>query len=243
MAPRYIDKSEKTKHIARAALQVFSQKGYNATSVGKIAKTAGIGKGTIYTYYDSKADLFMAAAMEWMRQLEEAMSAQLKDIEDPLARLRRFIEMNLEVVESIEPATVRLTIDVLEQTLLETGALHHRRYLIKELHTGMRQMLINVLLDGISKGIFLPELAREAEKIAVNLLGYLDGISLHYILSENYFDIREQVEFALQNIIRLLTVPGVHPSDQAGMPTDDRPESRQNKGFHSLPTFKRQDHP
>jgi len=44
--------------ILDAAVQVFSVKGYHNTRMEEIAVVAGIGKGTIYEYFDSKLQLF-----------------------------------------------------------------------------------------------------------------------------------------------------------------------------------------
>jgi TetR/AcrR family fatty acid metabolism transcriptional regulator len=44
--------------IIAAAVQVFSKKGYHDTRMEEIALAAGIGKGTIYEYFESKLRLF-----------------------------------------------------------------------------------------------------------------------------------------------------------------------------------------
>jgi AcrR family transcriptional regulator len=205
MSPRYVNKAKKRQKIVQAALALFSQKGYAATSVGSIANEAGVGKGTIYEYFNSKADILVAAVMEWIRKLEKRYLKHLETIEDPVRRLQAFVDMSMDLVDPIDPGTARLSIDVLQHTLLKTGVLYRRRHLMRETHTGMRKIVVNILLDGISSGVFRPEVAREAEKIAINLLGYLDGISLHYLISKNDFDIREQIRFSLQHIIRMIT--------------------------------------
>ena len=215
MSPKYVDRDKKKQKIARAGLRVFSRQGYAATSVGRIAREAGVGKGTIYEYFDTKADIFVAAVMEWIRQLEIKTLKHLENIEDPVQRLQGFVEMSMDMVDPIDPDTARLSIDVLQHTLLQSGALYNRRHLMKEVHTGMRRIVINILLDGISSGAFRPEVARDAEKIAINLLGYLDGISLHYLIMENDFDIRQQIHFSLQNIVRMIAVKPVAVEDSA----------------------------
>ncbi len=48
----------KREIILDAAVQVFSTKGYHNTRMEEIATVAGIGKGTIYEYFDSKLQLF-----------------------------------------------------------------------------------------------------------------------------------------------------------------------------------------
>jgi AcrR family transcriptional regulator len=48
------------ERILKAALEVFSQKGYAAATVPEIARAAGVATGTIYIYYPSKRELFIA---------------------------------------------------------------------------------------------------------------------------------------------------------------------------------------
>jgi len=205
MSPKFIDREKKVADIARVALELFTSHGYGATSVGLIAQAAGIGKGTIYEYFDTKADIFFAAVLEWMKRLEDQFSEHLDTVEDPVDRLRLFTELSVAMVDPIDPGLARLSIDVLRHTLLQDGALYNRRHLMKEIHTGMRRIVINILLEGISRGVFRPEIARDAEKLAINLLGYLDGISLHSLISEGDFNLREQIEFSLESILQLIT--------------------------------------
>ena len=97
MAPRHIDKAEKTGHIARTALALFSEKGYRATSVGQIAHAAGIGKGTVYDYFKTKEDIFIAAVMEWLAQFEDHLIARLDGLEDPIERLKAVAQMHMDL--------------------------------------------------------------------------------------------------------------------------------------------------
>ncbi len=201
MSPKIIDKKQKAKEIAQAALKLFSLKGYAATSVGQIAKAASIGKGTVYEYFQAKEDIFIAAIMEWMSLFDVQLSERLTEIKDPAARLHALAETNMELVDPADPTDLRLTLEFLQHSMLKDGVLYKHRYLVKDMHTGMRKIVVDTLLDGISKGVFRPEIARDAEKIAINLLAYIDGISLHSILSKNYFNLKEQIDLYMQNLI------------------------------------------
>jgi len=53
-------KAARPGEIIEAGLQEFATKGLAAARLEDIAKRAGIAKGTIYRYFDSKEDLFMA---------------------------------------------------------------------------------------------------------------------------------------------------------------------------------------
>ena len=62
MAPRTEEqykaiREEKKAQIREAALQLFAMEGYHGTSISKIAKKAGISKGLLYNYFDSKEEV------------------------------------------------------------------------------------------------------------------------------------------------------------------------------------------
>jgi TetR/AcrR family transcriptional regulator, cholesterol catabolism regulator len=51
---------EKNKlKIERAALYLFTRRGFHGTTVREIAKKAGISMGKLYIYYDTKEDIFI----------------------------------------------------------------------------------------------------------------------------------------------------------------------------------------
>jgi AcrR family transcriptional regulator len=53
-------RTARQQQILKAALDVFSRKGYAAATVPEIAEGAGVAVGTIYNYYPSKRELFVA---------------------------------------------------------------------------------------------------------------------------------------------------------------------------------------
>src|SRR6266404_4457564 len=55
--------------ILRAARKVFARKGYADTGVDDIAAEANIGKGTLYLYFPSKEQIYLAALLEDARKL------------------------------------------------------------------------------------------------------------------------------------------------------------------------------
>lgn len=91
MTPIVVDKELKRQHIMGSALNVFLRKGYRETKIKDIAEEAGIGKGTIYEYFDSKEDLGVQI-YEWINIIEETQRKnELSMIDDPLERLRVYV--------------------------------------------------------------------------------------------------------------------------------------------------------
>jgi len=57
-------KTARPGEIVAAALAVFVERGYEATKLEEVARRAGVTKGTIYLYFDSKEALFKAMVRE-----------------------------------------------------------------------------------------------------------------------------------------------------------------------------------
>ena len=56
--------SRKRRQILDGAYRLFMRQGFDATSMGDIAKEAGVSKGTLYVYFDSKERLFQELVRE-----------------------------------------------------------------------------------------------------------------------------------------------------------------------------------
>jgi AcrR family transcriptional regulator len=50
---------KRREQILKAAIEIFSSKGYAAATIPEIARLAGVASGTIYIYYSSKRELFI----------------------------------------------------------------------------------------------------------------------------------------------------------------------------------------
>ena len=64
-------KEARPQELTAAALDLFVEKGYAATRLEEVAARAGVSKGTLYLYFDSKEALFKAVVREGMVPLLE----------------------------------------------------------------------------------------------------------------------------------------------------------------------------
>ncbi|MBJ6360602.1 TetR/AcrR family transcriptional regulator [Paenibacillus sp. GCM10012307] len=62
---------DRRKEVLKAASQSFSLYGYKATTMDQIAKIARVGKGTIYTFFESKEELFQEIMMQINAEIQE----------------------------------------------------------------------------------------------------------------------------------------------------------------------------
>lgn len=63
-APRRRRKDARPSELTAAALLLFAEKGFAATRLEDVAAQAGVSKGTLYLYFDSKEALFKAVVEE-----------------------------------------------------------------------------------------------------------------------------------------------------------------------------------
>jgi len=80
----------KRRQIIEGARAVFLAQGFDGASMGEIARQAGVSKGTLYVYFDSKEALFEAIVEEeCLAQAEQvfALDSNDHDVEAVLTRL------------------------------------------------------------------------------------------------------------------------------------------------------------
>src|SRR6266513_2109979 len=85
-----VQDNAKRRQIIDGARAVFLARGFDAASMGEIARQAGVSKGTLYVYFDSKEALFEAIVEEECQAQAEqvfALDSNDHDVEAVLTRL------------------------------------------------------------------------------------------------------------------------------------------------------------
>ena len=103
-APRATDLTH--QRLIRAALELFSTRGYHDTTTAQIAKKAGVAEGTIYRHFASKQQLLnelYRAALRWAAKAVEDSG----DAPTPRARLARVAQGLVEGAVR-DPGVVKL---------------------------------------------------------------------------------------------------------------------------------------
>jgi len=88
------------RHIIRIAAGEFARLGFDQANINTIAELAGIGKGTIYLYFENKRELFLAMlraiAQAQLATVRSALAAE-GSVQERLERLfRAFVDLAVE---------------------------------------------------------------------------------------------------------------------------------------------------
>ncbi|MEY2621544.1 MAG: HTH-type transcriptional regulator RutR [Pseudomonadota bacterium] len=83
-------KQERPGELLQAALELFVEKGFAATRVEEVALRAGVSKGTLFLYYDSKEELFKAVIQAHLSDHFIAWEQEYEQFEGSSADLMRY---------------------------------------------------------------------------------------------------------------------------------------------------------
>ena len=84
-------KIDRKKLILEEAARLFSAKRFDEVLMDDIAHQAGVGKGTIYTYFADKEELYFAVVFEGIRRLNEQLQRKANRQQNPEDELRRMV--------------------------------------------------------------------------------------------------------------------------------------------------------
>ena len=82
----------KKEVIVQSAIQVFTEKGVEKTTISDIVKTAGIAQGTFYLYFPSKLSLMPAIAEVMVQITLKTVIERVEDASTFKERVKRFVD-------------------------------------------------------------------------------------------------------------------------------------------------------
>jgi AcrR family transcriptional regulator len=160
-------KAERREAILDIAQQSFLEQGYDRTTMSGIAEAMGGSKGTLWSYFDSKEELFAAmidrAAAHFRADLTGALDPKSK----PKIGLRHFGESFIRKITSIEAIALHRIVVGESPRFPELGRIFYARA------AGiMREMLAAYIADQMEAGALRKD---EPMKAADMFLSLCDG--------------------------------------------------------------------
>ena len=172
MSPRTKEQNEDIKQqkellIIESALELFAEEGFTGTSMQSISKKAGVSKGSLYNYFESKEDLLVGVlnnGLAQFSQLFESYNPELKTEQDFEIAIRGNFDMlksnnnfwrlyyNLVAQQKVQGLFQK----VFEPFLAEYMSIFEGYYKNKgDSNPQATSMLLGSTLDGISLGYIM----------------------------------------------------------------------------------------
>ncbi|WP_026679014.1 TetR/AcrR family transcriptional regulator [Fictibacillus gelatini] len=155
---RMENKEDKKIRIIKAATRLFSSQGVRNTTVDQIAKKAGIGKGTVYYYYDDKTEILLDCYMQHIIRIREKAKNEHLSNADVVQRLQRLLQYISE--ESCHDPFVSTLFQEYKQARLPEISL-----CFKQSEEDAVRMVTHLLEEGINNG--------ELENVPLPLTAFL----------------------------------------------------------------------
>ena len=206
MSPRTKAQNEEIRRarkqqILDAARSVFAARGFQKTRMSDVAQAAKASQGTLYHYYRSKDELFVALFSTWAEQMAGVVT-ELSGAPTSAAE-------KLEILGQIGLAYLQTDEDLLPVFVeFWAYALHNPKAAksFRNLFQAMQQSCAEIIEQGIARGEFKPI---DVEILSALPLVVLDGVVLLSLLvGKDVVEPEQLIRQTLQLVLNGLLVEG-----------------------------------
>jgi AcrR family transcriptional regulator len=159
--------------ILEAALELFGQKGFEATTVSAICEAAGVSEATLYEYFESKEKVLFSIAELYTRRAMERLQ-QLRDyLHDPREKLRAMIQAYLEFYER-NPLYTSVALLTLKANRNFAGSAAY------EVVRAAARPIVEAFREGVDAGIFRSDL--DGYLVRNMVLGFIEHLTTQWLV-------------------------------------------------------------
>jgi len=164
-------KAERPHEILEAAFLEFSRNGYATTTLDQVAERAGVTKGTIYVYFESKEHLFISMVRELMKATLEPVCEMFERHEGSTADLLR-AQFSFIYQHIVEDKRRREVVRMLIAEASRFPALADRYH--EEIHRPCLALLTQAVQRGIDRGEIRRSAATECPQVIMAPIALVD---------------------------------------------------------------------
>jgi AcrR family transcriptional regulator len=177
--------------IIRAAVTVFSEKGYHRATISDVVQRSGLSVGAIYTHFRNKEELFLQSCDLISGQGLDQLAARLAPLTTSVERLRAAVAYYVETIDEFEDAPgqvglVRAWAEAGEEPGVREMLVRRRERLV-----GAAQLLLR---EAIARGE-LPSWV-DVDALARGFMALLDGLLLQRIEAGDMYRPEESLRYA-----------------------------------------------
>lgn len=137
---------DKKTRILNAAAELFAEKPFHKVLLDHVARAAGVGKGTLYLYFKSKDELFLAVLLREFSALIDSLEVYLHENgDDPEAQITGVID---RLIKHLYDNAVFF--ELLRGAILKLP----ENDMWREKRSRLRKVMENVIRNGVEKGVF-----------------------------------------------------------------------------------------
>ncbi|AKF25620.1 hypothetical protein YH65_09675 [Sulfurovum lithotrophicum] len=187
-----VNKEEKRRNIALSCRELLLKHGIGELTISQIAKTAGVGKGTIYEYFENKEDIVFEIIRTFIIEHEKRLSEVSRSDLSTREKLFHFFYLLFEN----EIARKHLNI---YKEFLAISLMQETKEMLSFSET-CREDFINILNNILEAGVRSGELNAQMSASASSLMLFATGLVVDSRLKS--LDVKEEIDRLLNMIIK-----------------------------------------
>jgi|GEM_PF-583108 len=90
--------TDKKTCILNAAIKIFALKGYQYATIAEIAREAGVSKGLVHVYFESKLDILMDVILLFIQTVNDRIAEKMGSFESPIEKLCAVFDAFMEIM-------------------------------------------------------------------------------------------------------------------------------------------------
>ena len=169
------ENEETRSQILDSAIHSFADSGYQATSMSKIAKKAGVSKSLIFWYFESKSKLFESLVDRFVAQCAISF-VRLDAKKEALAKMHEIIDMYWAFVKN-NMEFIRIFMNWFLQAETKEKRKTER---LRKIHRSFEEIFVQCLQLGIEEGVFDQNL--NVPSTALFIVSSLEGLLVQVIM-------------------------------------------------------------
>ncbi len=158
-----VDVDERRREILDTTVRLFARQGYTNTNLQHVADEMGYGKGTVYLYFKSKEELFLASVEHAVEKLAERIDEEVNHSLDPVDKVKAIVRAFLLFIDQQGEFA---------DLIVREGAKFrsHAESKFYQMYRRNAEKTALIIQDGIDQGIFRPVDPQKAADMIANLL-------------------------------------------------------------------------
>jgi AcrR family transcriptional regulator len=189
---------QRSKHtrgrILDAAVALFSEHGYEATSVAEICEVAGASKGAFYHHFPSKQELFLRILNQWLAGVDDRLFTRRKDGETVpavLTRMAKTLGFVFQAASGQLPMFMEFMVQASrDETVWSAAVAPYRRY---------QQQFAELISQGQAEGSIRQE--ADPETTAQILISLAIGVLLQSVMDPGSADWEEIIKNGVATVV------------------------------------------
>lgn len=214
------------------AIDCFARYGFQATSIDRIAKAAGVTKGALYYHFKDKEELLFEAVKNRIGQFERRVVTDLTPIADASAALRQLARVCFD--HATKSNHRRLIVTLMVESL-DTNPRVATQF--RDMMHRFRSFLCDIVRRGQESGAFRADV--DSGLAAEVYAGAIMGAEIQYYQDPKAFDLAATIDAFVEQYIRWLSTAagngasGYAASGNAASGNGHAPATRRGKADRS----------